>query len=326
MSKNFLPVKVNAVLSISKETTLNNIQQNLNTMNVWFDRMFYPNGFQAYIVSAGPSMEKYVTELNLKERMKNPNRSFVVFCVKHALPRLMAMGIEPDFCVILDGRDFDADSTHGINRKSLFEKIPKKTIFMVASMSNPGYAKHLKEQGARLLGWHTAVTGIEELGHLIKGPVIGGGTSSGTRCIAIAHTLGIRDVTLVGFDSCLHNPTKEELSALDEKGRKKYLKVDLPVKPVFSADQRTLLMAIEQMYQKDGLVHQSVIAKPFWTTGELLAQAQDFESFFKSPTYDIKFRVMDDGLVSHIYNNMDGKISRDGSFLEYFRNALPKSS
>ena len=180
------------VLSIPPETVDYNIKTNLQLIPTWFGELFHPNGYKAYIISAGPSMEKYVTELKIKERMDHPQRDFVVFCVKHALPRLVKMGIEPDFCVILDGRPFEEESTHGIKRKSLFEVIPPKTIFMVASMSNPGYAKHLLTHGARVLGWHTAVDGIKKFQEsgIITEPVIAGGTSSGTRCIGIANTMG----------------------------------------------------------------------------------------------------------------------------------------
>ena len=228
MSNKFLPVDINVKLAVDTDTVKKCIIKNVSTIPVRLDRVFYPNGYEAYIISAGPSMEKYVKELGLKEKMKHPNRGFVVFRVKHALPRLMAMGIEPDFCVILDSRDLDKDSTHGVNRKSLFEKIPEKTIFMVASMSNPGYAEHLLSNGARVVGWHTEVTGLKDLGALIRPPVLTGGTSSGTRSISIAHSLGIRKITLVGFDSCVEN-TPEKALEKDSNGKLKYVKLDLPV-------------------------------------------------------------------------------------------------
>ncbi len=317
----YLPAKVNVQLAVDKEVVKENIRENLKVIPSWYSKLFYPNGFEAIIISAGPSMEKYVREINLKERMEHPGRSFVVFCVKHALPRLIDMGVIPDYCVLLDGRPFEGNSTHGIKRSELFTIIPDKTIFFVASMSHPGYAKHLLNNGARVLGWHTQVTGIDEFP--IKEPIINGGTSSGTRCIALAHAMGIRSITLLGFDSCVHNVTEADLNLKDEKGRPRYLPVDMPCKPTFTEEQTNLLGTLTESYAQEGLIYGSTIAKRFYTTGELLAQTQDFESIFKAPSFDIQFTVLDDGLVNHMFHNMQGRQKRSFSFLEYFKEACP---
>lgn len=325
----FLPTKVNVVLSIPPEQVHHNIQANLHQIPNWFGELFYPNGYEAIIISAGPSMEKYVTELNIKERMKNPERGFIVFCVKHALPRLIDMGIEPDFCVLLDGRPFEEDSTHGVNRKGLFKTIPDNTIFLVASMSHPGYANYLMTNGARVLGWHTAVDGIKKYvqSGQIKEAVISGGTSSGTRCIGIANALGIRDMTLVGFDSCIHNPTEEQLKEKDKKGRPKYLPVDLPVKnpnAFANEDEKKIIDMLGEGFQERGYTFNSSLAKRFHTTGELMAQAQDFESIFSNTMFDSKFRVFDDGLVSHMFNNMPNIADRNYDFSTFIRHLCPR--
>jgi uncharacterized Rossmann fold enzyme len=323
----FISQKVNAVLSITKEQTIQNIQDNLNTIPSWFDRSFYPNGYEAIIISAGPSLEKYVTELNLKERMVHPNRSFVVFCVKHALPRLMAMGIEPDFCVILDGRPFEEESTHGFNRKLLFERIPEKTIFLVASMSHTGYAKYLIDNGARVLGWHTEVDGLKDFikEGKVKGPVLSGGTSSGTRSISIAHALGCREITMVSFDSCIPDPTEEQLKEKDKKGRLKYMPVELPANKIADPEMiQKIGKAVGDIVKEyPGMIVNTLAFKKFYTTGELLAQAQDFETLFSDTRFDLQFKVYDDGIVSHLYTNMPIP-KKDFSFIEYFKKACPK--
>jgi hypothetical protein len=326
----FLPTKVNAVLAVDNETVKQNIDYNLTNIPVWLDAVFYPNGFQSIIVSGGPSMEKYVKELNLKERMEHPHRTFVVFCVKHALPRLQAMGIEPDFCVVLDGRPLDEDSTHGVNRKSLFKEIPKKTIFLVASMTHPSYAKYLIENGARVMGWHTAVTGLDDFKKQgrVRDPIISGGTSSGTRCIGISMALGMREITLVGFDSCHHDLTEEDLKKIDQKGRPKYLPIDLPVKnpPQITPELKEAMDTYVQTNKEEcpNLVLQTNVAKRFFSTGELIAQAQDFETMFSNGHIDCQFTVLDDGLVSHMYNNMANVARRNFSFIEYFKSRVPK--
>jgi hypothetical protein len=332
MSKeDFLPQKVNVVLSIKPEQVLANIKENLRQIPNWYGELFYPNGFEAIIVSAGPSMEKYVTELNLKERMENPNRAFIVFCVKHALPRLLAMGIEPDFCVILDGRPFNEDSTHGIDRRSLFSKIPEKTMFLVASMTHPGYANYLMTAGARVLGWHTSVSGIEDFQKqgIITEPVITGGTSSGTRCIGIANAMGIREMTLVGFDSCIHNPTEQQLQELDKKGRVKYIPTDLPLmnpNAYIDEDRLTTINSLIETFDGEGYTYNSSLSKRFYTTGELLAQAQDFEGIFSNTMMDVKLRVLDDGLVNHMFNNMANIVDRQYNFTTYLSNLCPRKN
>jgi hypothetical protein len=294
---------------------------------VWYNKLFYPHSRQAYIISAGPSMEKYVTELNLVERMKNPSREFTVFCVKHSLPRLIKMGVNPDFCIILDGRSFDGVSTHGVHRKSLFETIPQETTFLVASMSHPDYAKYLIEHGANVMGWHTAVTGLEDFAQELQGTiVVNGGTSSGTRAISLAHNFGFRKITLVGFDSCIHDVTPETLNIKDDKGRPKYLPVDLPVKAVMTLEQQMKIMEITEMYAAQGLVYNNSLSKRFFTTGELLAQAQDFEQVFGNTGFDVEFEVLDDGIVNHMFKGIGSATRRSHNYAEYFRNALPRNN
>lgn len=329
MSKEFLPTKVNVMLSISPEQVDANIKNNLHQIPNWFGELFYPNGYNAIIASAGPSLEKYMEELNIKERMENPNRDFVLMCVKHALPRLLAIGIEPDFCVILDGRPFEEESTHGVKRSDLFEKIPERTIFMIASMSHPGYANYLMTRGARVLGWHTSVDGIEKFREqgIIREPIISGGTSSGTRCIGIATAMGIREISLVGFDSCFFNLTEEQLKEIDKKSRPKYMPVDLPLRTpneFATEDEMNTINDLTKGFSDRGLTYEASLAKRYMTTGELLAQAQDFERIFGNTMFDFQLKVFDDGLVNHMFNNMPNIPKRSFDFTTYLRNMCPR--
>lgn len=317
-----LPHSVQAKLPVDQKEIIFNIEENLKTIPKFFDRLFYPNGFESVIISAGPSMEKYVESLNIKERMENPERSFLVFSVKHALPRLLDMGIEPDFVTLLDPRPFDGISTHGVSRKSLLKTVPKKTIFLTASMAHPSYAKYLLKNDARVVGWHTDVEGIEQFHDKINEPILAGGTSAGVRTISIAHSLGSRDITLIGFDSCVDD--------LDEKTKieKRVFSVDLPLKLIEEDVFKTVEKQFTEInnYLKDnseGLIFNGEVFKRFFTTGELLAQAQDFEQIFKSQNFDINFSCFDDGLVSHIFKNGQ-RHRRDHNFIHYFNDIAPK--
>ena len=325
----FLGGKVNAVLAVKEDVVAKNIQENLDNIPTWFGDMFYPNGFEAFIISGGPSMEKYVAELNLPARMKQENRSFVIFCVKHALPRLQAMGVDPDFCVLLDGRPLDDYSTHGVHRKSLFNTITDNTIFMCASMAHPDYGKYLMSRGARVLGWHTSVTGIEKFrdsGRIIE-PIISGGTSSGTRCISIAHSIGIREITLIGFDSCTNGITDEMLQEKDSKGRQKYMPVELPIcGPVVTPEEQKMVDTLYKSLDDRGMVLKPSVDKRFFTTGELLAQAQDFEKLFGDTNSDIRFKVFDDGIANHMFHHMPNVPKRGFSFIEYMKRICPRQN
>jgi hypothetical protein len=78
---------------------------------------------------------------------------------------------------------------------------------------------------------------------------ISGGTASATRAVGLLETLGYRNLHLFGFDCCVSEDNIDS-DAKDEMGQPKYLHVET-----------------------GGI--------KFWTTGELLALAQDLEKMFE---------------------------------------------
>ena len=86
--------------------------------------------------------------------------------------------------------------------------------------------------------------------------MITGGTCAAMRGIGILHTMGFRNIDLFGFDCCRDEPSKEEMTEVTgdieggEVPKPKYIEV-------------------------------SVDEKKYWTTGELLAMAQDCEKVFQ---------------------------------------------
>jgi len=204
----------------------------------------------------------------LKERIAATNNK--VFCVKHSYPRLIENGIQPFACVILDPRPIDGISTHGVKRKDLFKKMDNETIFLVASMTDPSVTKHLLKKKANVKGWQAysdalrdmevkdkivvdKETGIDEGSTLITG-----GTCAAMRTLAIGHTLGFRNFELFGFDCSIPEVTEEmkKETTDTEQNKPKYMKVELN-------------------------------NKHFWTTGELLAMAQDCEKLFDQMEIDM---------------------------------------
>ena len=117
---------------------------------------------------------------------------------------------------------------------------------------------------------------MEDLGIPEGATLITGGTCAAMRILGIMHTMGFRKFHLFGFDSSMENePTpeqkKETTGAEDEEPKPKYLQVN-------------------------------VRGENFWTTGELLAMAQDCERVFNDATMNLILEVYGDHtLVSALW-------------------------
>lgn len=241
-----------------------NISANLKLIDNWVVPCT-PTHRRALIVSAGPS-----TLTNIELIRKEQQNGTLIVCVKHSLPMLMDNGIIPDSCVILDPRDIDGISTHGILRKDLFGKIDKKTIFLIASMTNPSVTKHLKEIGATIVGWNATVANIHEWFKYDVPFSVMGGSCSAVRAVSLYKILGISDFDLIGFDCCFYDLPKDVTVKLHD-GRPKYMKIN-------------------------------VLGQEYLTTGELVALVQDFERMFMSKKLDVSLEVLGDGIIKAIYD------------------------
>ena len=271
-----VPIVVNPRDCVPKDYIRNNIKANMKLIdkNKWVDKCIMHDE-TAILVSAGP----YIDYEELKTTIRN-NPSAKVLCVKHSYPFLLQQGIKPWGCVVLDPRHIDGVSTHGIVRKNLFKTVESTTKFFVASMTDPSVTKYLQKNNADIWGWHAFTESLREeaernLGiqnnqvkildelQLPEGStLITGGTCAAMRTIGIMHTMGFRKMELFGFDSCLKEPTremkKETTGAEDEDPKPKYFKV-------------------------------GVADKFYWTTGELLAMAQDCERIFSDKSMGILY-------------------------------------
>ena len=78
-------------------------------------------------------------------------------------PKLLEQGIDPFACVILDPRPIDGTSTHGVVRKDLFNKVDDKTLFLVASMTDPSVTKHLLSKDANIKGWQAYSDALRDM-------------------------------------------------------------------------------------------------------------------------------------------------------------------
>ena len=249
------------------------------------------------IVSGGASTDwSHVKELSRKDNTR-------VVCVKHSYPHLLEHGIQPWGCVILDPRPLSGKSTHGIIRKSLFNKVDKNTIFFLASMTNPSVTRLLKKQGANLWGWHAfsetlrastdknrpvrdnTIQVSEEFDIPPDTTFITGGTCAAMRAIGMMHILGFRTFDLFGYDCIIPEPLEKDKKKKERDGRPKYMNV-------------------------------TVDDHKFWTTGELLAMAQDCEKLFERDDVDMEITVHGENtLVKTLWNN--SRMSKTKHYKEF---------
>ena len=274
-----VPIVVHPRDCVDKEYIQANIKENMSLIDK--DKFFgkcRPNDGEIIVVSGGHS-----TDFNkVKELIKEKPEAKII-CVKHSYPKLLENDIKPWACVVLDPRSIDGESTHGIVRKDLFKTIDPSTKFFVASMTDPSVTKYLIEKKANIYGWHAfteslrkdsereteikdqKISVMEDLGIPEGATLITGGTCAAMRILGIMHTMGFRKFHLFGFDSSLKDePTKEQrketTGAEDEEPKPKYLQVN-------------------------------VRGENYWTTGELLAMAQDCERVFNDSTMNLMIKL-----------------------------------
>jgi hypothetical protein len=276
-----VPIVVKPKDSVPKETIVSNINENLKILDKWdMVRSCNINDEHAIIVSGGPSLD--ISKLKYLARKTKGK----IICVKHSYPTLLKAGIKPWACVILDPRPVEGTSTHGIVRSTLFDKVDPSTKFFVASMTDPSVTKLLKEKTDNIYGWHAFSQAIKdsiktkEDGDALKANIgedatfVTGGTCAAMRAIGMMHIFGFRNFHLFGFDCCMEGElSAEELSRTMEDGKKKYMRVET------------------NGYE-------------FWTTGELLAMAQDCEKLFNNKDIEMNINVYGEGtLVSEVFKN-----------------------
>ena len=301
-----VPIVVNPRDCVPKDYIRNNIKANMKLIDKdkWLSK--YPMNQQgAIVVSGGP----FTDYKKLSDFIYN-NPKKKIIAVKHSYPKLLEHGIQPWACIVLDPRPITGTSTHGVVRKELFKTIHPTTKFFVASMTDPSVTNYLIEKKADIWGWHAfteslrdpeeqkkgivnnQVTLNEELGIPKGSTLITGGTCAAMRAIGIMHTMGFRQFDLFGYDSCMDEPTdemkKETTGADDEEPRPKYFKV-------------------------------AVKDKNFWTTGELLAMAQDCEKIFNENVLEmcINFHGKDT-LISELWNLSQEQRAKQPSFERTF--------
>ena len=265
-----VPIVVHPRDCVPKDYIKNNIKSNMTLIDPkkWVTKHM-AHQQKAILVSAGPYLDYGALKMFIDD---NPDAKLLT--VKHAYPHLIANGIKPWGCIILDPRPITGVSTHNVVRKDLFKNLDPDTNFFVASMTDPSVTNFFIAKECKIWGWHAFTDSLREeseqgtqiqnqqvkvpddLGIPKGATMITGGTCAAMRGIGILHTMGFRNIDLFGFDSCRDEPSKEEMTEVTgdieggEVPKPKYIEV-------------------------------SVDEKKYWTTGELLAMAQDCEKVFQ---------------------------------------------
>ena len=273
------PIIVQPRDCVPKEEILDNINENIDLIKDWdFVQNCDINDEHIIIASAGPSLD--FEELKAVQEKNNAK----IVCVKHSYPLLLEAGIQPWACVILDPRPISGTSTHGIVRTELFKEIDQTTKFFIASMTDPSVTKFIMDKTKNVYGWHAfsqavadIVSGKVEIDYKLKidkdnATFVSGGTCAAMRAIGMMHIFGFRNFHLFGFDCSVDGLTEEQKKEKLEDG----------VRPMY--------MPVE------------INDCHFWTTGELLAMAQDCEKLFDNPQVEMAVHFYGENtLVSEVY-------------------------
>ena len=273
------PIIVQPIDCVPKEEILDNINENIDLIKDWdFVQNCDIHDEHIIVASAGPSLD--FEELKAVQEKNNAK----IVCVKHSYPLLLEAGIQPWACVILDPRPINGTSTHGIVRTELFKEIDQTTKFFIASMTDPSVTKFIMDKTKNVYGWHAfsqavadIVSGKVEIDYKLKidkdnATFVSGGTCAAMRAIGMMHIFGFRNFHLFGFDCSVDGLTEEQKKEkLDDGVRPKYMPVEI------------------------NDCH-------FWTTGELLAMAQDCEKLFDNPQVEMAVHFYGENtLVSEVY-------------------------
>lgn len=274
-------LKVGTKNCIDNGFIVDNVRVNLQQIDKWV-KACDPNDETVIICSAGPSLDP-------EQVRPYYDAGYKIVAVKHAINKLLAAGITPWACVLLDPRE---------HVKDFVTKPSKDTIYFVASMCQPSVVQELQRHGATIYGYHAGV-GAGEDGFLPKwSQIVNGGSAAATRGMFLMDNLGFRKFILFGYDLCEY--TKPNLSELDTNGNNKYYEIPLEVEGAY------------------GVKH----VRTFWTKGEFLAQIQELRDIIRNGMFnilDVKGEGVFPWMFKHMSENRQWQAERRKSQEAYMR-------
>lgn len=151
----------------------------------------------ALICGSGPSL---LDSLELIRKYKGR-----IFALNNAAKVLFEHGIEVDYQVIIDARPDNVE----------FVKDQYARAYLMASQVSPDMFKAL--EGRNVYQWHPLIDGIDALFPDRDMSLVGGGMTVGLSCMALAYTMGFRNLSLFGYDSSyrgdMHHAAPQERTA-----------------------------------------------------------------------------------------------------------------
>ena len=143
-------------------------------------------------------------------------------------------------------------------------------------MTDTSVLDYLLTKTDNIIGFHAFSNAVSKYPFLNGKYLITGGTCAATRSVGLFHTVGFRNFHLYGFDSSLLEKPKD----YDKK----------------RPDGMPLFMNV-------GIEDGNIDAEKFWTTGELLALAQDVEQMLDSQVLDLNIDIHCKGLVNAVWKD-----------------------
>jgi hypothetical protein len=262
-------LQVQTKTCVPNEQVAENLRVNIPRIKNWIAPC-KKHDMVAVMCSGGPSLIRD----HLGDIRTHVEQGHYVFCVKHAHDKLLAEGVVPYGCILLDPRghvkDFISDPHPDV-------------IYFVASMVHSSTVDVLLEKGAKVIGWHANISTAEKIvPEFHKVPIlISGGSASCTRGISLAQCLGFQKFHLYAYDQYFDtNPDPEKRT---ENGLRKYVKV-------------------------------KEFGREYWTTLEYMAQTNEMKEMkrliemAKFSSFDLDMQVHGDGMVAHVWRNIPPRV------------------
>lgn len=257
-------VKIQTQNCVDHEIIRNNIKENLSLIEHWIEPL-KRNDEEIIIANAGPSL----SALDFLDENGKRKNSHKIVAVKHAMDRLLEWGVTPWACILLDPRAHVEE----------FVRAPHPdVIYFVASMVDPSVVRTLKENNAKVVGYHACVGADEHL--VLDGDVkmVAGGSATATRGLSLLEILGFRTFHLFGYDLCSH--VEPDLQEKKQNGKLVWEKITLSLKSWGKQE----------------------VTRTFWTKGEFLAQAKEFKDLYLRRE-SIQLHTYGDGMIPWIHKH-----------------------
>jgi hypothetical protein len=332
-----VPLQIKTKESASGEQLTENVLANLAMIENFIDTRYAIHNREAHLISFGKSFRDDPDGMIKQMAKDSPNRrkDIDIFCVKHCLPLFEDLEIKPTYAVMLDPRAADGVSTLGHRRKDLLKVYPE-TTYLIATMTHPSITEYLLENGANVVGWHSACEAMKS--EAVQGLVpswVTGGSCSAMRAVSLAYICGFRTFRMGGYDGIISEPIEKAQS----EGRQ-VAKLIKATGIDFNTEQTEAILnkiapAIEfyggrkagnllQVGNEDGkpqsivrildnyasngkleAMKLSIGDEIMWVTPELAAMAQDLEVVFRQ-NKDQQFFNYSGGLCGAMYRALGG--------------------